>query len=169
MPAEITRGTGAVRSCLTFSHHELTETIADVRLAGVRAKLREDLPEIELDALAGRLAWKSVPSGFEFSTWKLGLTGGGVVLQPADFRVRVAADKHGVQQGELNANALDLAPLVMLTDRIPVEDAVRTELVALSPRGRVHDVVVKWKGAWPTPATYSARGRFEGLAFNRWG
>jgi len=166
VPAEITRGTGALRSWLTFDRHALNELVADVRLSAVRARLRKDLPEIELDTLGGRLAWKSTPDGFEVSGAKLGLSGGGAVLPAADFRVRARTDRQGVQHGELNANALDLAPLVMLADRLPLDDALRTELVALSPRGSVHDVAVRWTGAWPTPTSYSARGRFDALAFN---
>lgn len=167
--AEITNGSGALRSWLTFDQHALSELVADVRLASVRARLRQDFPRIELEKLAGRLAWKRVPSGYEFSGVKLGLTGGGAVLQPADFRVRVTTDRTGVQQGELNANAFALEPLVMLADRLPLGDELRSELVALSPRGSVHDLTVRWNGEWPQPATYSARGRFEALAINRRG
>jgi uncharacterized protein (TIGR02099 family) len=168
IPAEITRGAGALRSWLTVGRQGVSEAVADVRLSAVRARLREDLPALELDALAGRLAWKDVPSGFEFSTKKLGLTGGGAVLEPADFRLRVVKEKESAPQGELHANALDLAPLVMLADRFPLEDTLRADLVELSPRGRVHDLTVKWKGVWPQPETYSARGRFEALAINTW-
>lgn len=168
VPVDISRGSGALRSWLTFSQHTLRELIADVRLASVSARLRKDLPRIELETLAGRLAWKSVPSGYEVSAVKLGLAGGGAVLQPADFRVRVTTDRHGVQQGDLNANAFALAPLVMLADRLPFGDELRTELVALSPRGSVHDLTVAWKGSWPQPSSYSARGRFEAFAINRW-
>lgn len=168
IPAEITRGAGAVRSWLTFNRQGLAEVVADVRLASVRARLREHLPALELDALAGRLSWKSVPSGFEFATKKLGLSGGGAILEPADFRVRVVDEKENATHGELTANALDLAPLVMLADRFPLDEALRSDLVALSPRGRVHDLAIKWKGVWPQPETYSVRGRFEALAFNTW-
>ncbi len=168
VPAEITRGAGAVRSWLTFGGQGLAEVVADVRLSSFRARLREDLPALELDALAGRLAWKNMPSGFEFSTKKLGLSAGGAVLEPADFRVHIRNEKENVSHGELNANALDLAPLVTLADRFPLDEALRSDLVALSPRGRVHDLSIRWKGAWPQPETYSARGRFESLAFNTW-
>ena len=166
VPAKVTRGTGALRSWLTFSHRELAEIVADVRLASVRGRLRENLPDLELDALAGRLAWKKLPSGYEFSASKLGLTGGGAALEPADLQLRISTDKAGEMKGELHANALDLAPLVMLADRLPFDEALRTELIALSPRGRVHDLGVKWTGVWPQPAAYSVRGRFEALAFN---
>ena len=167
-PVEMTRGAGSVRSWLTFSEDTLSEIIADVKLSAVSARLREDLPPLDLEAVGGRLAWRKVPSGFEFSAVKLGLAGSGAVLEPADLSVRVSADRQGVQNGEVSANALDLAPLVMLIDRLPIDDALRTEVVALSPRGNVHEVAVKWKGAWPSPETYTAHGRFEGLAFNGW-
>lgn len=169
IPIELARGAGAMRTWLTYSHHALAEIIADVRLAGVRTRLRKDLPELELDQLGGRLAWKNLKSGFEFSAAKLALTAGGAALEPANLLVRITADRKGTNEGEVHASALNLAPLAMLADRLPVEDELRTRLLALSPRGTVHDLVLKWKGAWPEPEQYSARGRFEALAFERWG
>ena len=167
IPVELTRGAGAVRTWLEFSEDALTDIVADVRLSSVSARLRKDLPPLELDALGGRLSWRKLPSGFDFALVKLGLAGAGAALEPADLRVRLTADKNGVQSGEVNANALDLVPLVMLIDRLPIDDELRSEVVALSPRGHLHEVAVTWKGAWPTPAAYTARGRFEALAFNR--
>ncbi|MDB5904512.1 MAG: hypothetical protein JWM26_3390, partial [Betaproteobacteria bacterium] len=168
IPVELARGSGAVRSWLTFTDHQLAEIIADVRLSDVRTRLREDLPELELDALKGRLAWRRVPSGFEFSTAKLALTGGGATLPPADFLLRVTSDRSGIQNGELQANALELAPLVMLADRLPVNEDVRSQLIGYSPRGSVHDLVLKWQGELPAPQRYSVRGRFEALAVEHW-
>ncbi|HYC45080.1 MAG TPA: YhdP family protein [Burkholderiales bacterium] len=168
LPVEVTRGAGALRTWLTFGRDALSEVVADVKLASVKARLREDLPQLELDALAGRLAWKEIPDGFEFVAGKLGFSGGGAVLPPADIRLHVATDKDGVQRGEAHADALDLAPLTMIADRLPFDDALRAELVAAAPRGKLHDVALRWTGAWPEPQTFSARGRFESLAVNRW-
>ena len=167
IPVELIRGAGALRTWLTFAQNELTEITADVRLSGVLTRLRNDLPALELDALAGRLGWKRVPSGFELSTVKLAVAGGGAVLPPADFLLRVTSDKQGVQHGELQANALNLEPLVMLADRLPIAEDVRAQLMSYSPQGSVHDLALKWQGALPAPERYSARGRFEGLSFRR--
>lgn len=169
IPVELTRGAGALRTWLTFNRNELTDVIADLRLAGVKSRLRDDLPQLDLDELAGRLAWKSRAERFEFSATQLRLASGEAVLPNADITLRVARDRKGVSTGELQASALKLAPLVVLADRLPLEKTLRAELVALSPRGAVTDVHLKWKGEWPSPETYSARGRFEGLAFNRRG
>ena len=134
----------------------------------MKTRLRKDLPELELQALEGRLGWKALPKGFEFSTVRLGLTAGGATLPPADFMLRIAADGQGNDQGELRANALTLLPLVMLADRLPLQEELRKDLVTLSPRGRVHDVVMRWTGTWPHALQYSVRGRFEAFAVNRW-
>jgi uncharacterized protein (TIGR02099 family) len=167
-PIEFPRGAGALRAWLTLEERELKELIADVRLAGVRARLGAELPELDLAQLAGRIGWRSQGGGFEVSTSKLGLTtSGGLTLQPADFLLRVSGRGGKGERGELQANALDLAPLVRLADHLPLDPALRKRLVALSPQGSLYDVVARWSGALPEPQQYSVRGRFQGLALNR--
>ncbi len=166
IPVEVTRGTGAARAWLTFNQHALTEAVADLSLSEVRARLREDLPRLELARLAGRVTWKSLPTGFEFTLAKLALSGADAKLAPTDLLLRRSADRDGKEQGELHANALDLAPLVALADKLPLEDELRARLYAYSPRGTVHDLVVKWTGNWDAPEQYSVRGRFAALAFS---
>lgn len=170
-PVEFPRGTGALRAWFTFGDHELKELTADVVLAGVRTRLAKELPELELPSLSGRVGWKALGGGFEVSTRQLGLTtSDGLVLRPTDFLLRTQSERSGQQQrGELRSNALDLAPLVALADRLPLEDEVRRKLVELAPKGDIRDVAVRWTGAWPEPTHYSARGRFEGLSLTRAG
>ena len=167
LPLELKQGAGAVRSWLTFSNNELSAISADVRLSGVLTRLRANLPQLELNAVAGWLSWKRLPSGYELSTQRLALTGGGTALPPADLLLRVTSDKQGVPQGQLQANVLNLASLVMLADRLPLADEVRAQLLRFSPEGSVYDLTLKWQGALPAPARYSARGRFELLSFKQ--
>jgi uncharacterized protein YhdP len=167
VPIDVSRGSGNVRSSLTFSKNELTEVVADLQLSNVNTRLRKDLPRLELDHVAGRVTWKHLQGGFELSAAKLALSGAGARLEPADFRLKVATDEKGTRTGELNANALELGALVMLADRLPLDQELRAGLVGFSPRGKVHDLIAKWKGEWPNIASYSVRGRFEALAVNR--
>ncbi len=170
-PVEFPRGAGAVRAWLTFSQHQLTDIIADVRLANVRTRLAKDLPELDLTELAGRIGWKMSDADFEVTTHKLSLaTTGGLTLQPADFLLRlVGASERKPARGELQANALELAPLVALADHLPLAPEVRKQLATLSPKGSLYDVVVRWSGEWREPQQYSAKGRFHNLALNRMG
>ena len=170
-PVEFPRGSGALRTWLTFDKDALTQAIADVRLADVRTRLREDLPELELDALSGRFGWKMTKAGYEVTSSKLSLAAArlGIALRPADVALRVNTDDDGNPvAGDLQANALDLAPLVMLADRLPLDAALRHNLAALEPRGTLQDIALKWKGHWPDPQSYSARMHFADLALKRW-
>lgn len=159
-PIELARGAGAVRAWLAFGEGRLTEALADVRLASVRARLARDLPELDLAELNGRIGWKSTRSGFELRTVRLGLaTAGGLALHPADFLLRLETEG-----GELRADALELAPLVALADHLPLERELRERLAAFAPRGTVFEVAARWKGDWREPGRYSAKGRFRDLA-----
>jgi uncharacterized protein (TIGR02099 family) len=170
-PVEFPRGAGAVRAWLAFSHHRLVDVIADVKLANVRTRLAADLPELDLADLEGRIGWKQSDTGFEVTTSRLGLTtSGGLALHPADFLLRVTSGSARRQgRGEMQANALELAPLTMLADHLPLAPEVRQQLAAHSLKGSLNDVVVRWTGDWHEPQQYSVRGRFQDLSLKRSG
>ncbi len=170
-PVDFPRGKGAVRAWLTFSEHHLTSATVDVRLVNVQTRLAAELPELDLAELSGRVGWKSSQAGFEFTAAKLGLTtAGGFSLQPADFRLRVdTGTKRAPAGGELRVDALELEPLVMLADRLPLAQEVRDQLARFSPKGGLRDVAIRWRGDWQKPSGYSVRGRFERLALSHTG
>lgn len=160
------KGAGALRMWTTFGENQLTDIIADVRLANVRLQLAQDLPELDLMTLAGRVGWKTSAAGIEFSTTGLGFTtAGGLTLPPTDFFLRLnTGTVKGSARGELRANALDLEPLAMLADRLPLNAQLRKRLLELSPAGSLFDMAVRWNGEWSAPAQYVVRGRFQDLA-----
>lgn len=168
-PIEVSQGSGALRVWLTVARQRLTDLVADVQLANVRSRLAPDLPELDLNELSGRIAWKATARSFEISTVKLGLTTQrGLTLPPADFLLRLESRADGKPlRGELRANALDLEPLAVLADRLPLEADLRKRLVAAAPRGSLFDVVVRWGGEWHAPTEFTVRGRFQGLALAR--
>ena len=170
-PIEFPRGAGALRTWLTFSHDRLVEAVADVRLAGVLARLAADLPELDLTELSGRIGWKQSDKEFEVSSSRLGLTTTrGLALEPADFLLRMTLDAaRAPVGGELHANALDLGTLSVLADHLPIGQEARKRLAEYSPKGGVYDMVARWTGEWREPKQYSIRGRFTGLSLNRSG
>jgi uncharacterized protein (TIGR02099 family) len=166
-PVYFPHGAGALRIWASLKNGEPAGITADVRLFQVKTRLGKNLPELDLDALQGRVGWKQLDDGFEVSTSRLGLTTRSVVLQPMDFALRY---RHGTDRkpprGELQANALDLAPLVALADHLPLEPGLRKQLGNYAPRGSAYGVAVKWSGSWPQPAQYSVKGRFVNLGLN---
>jgi len=169
-PIDIYQGAGALRVWLTVGRQmRLTDLIADVRLANVRTRLAPELPELDLNELSGRIAWKATATSFEISTVKLGLvTQKGRALPPADFLLRLESGRDRKSpRGELRANALELEPLAALADRLPLAAEVRKQLLEAEPRGSLFDVVARWNGEWHAPTQMNVRGRFQGLALAR--
>jgi uncharacterized protein (TIGR02099 family) len=169
-PIEMRRGTGAVRMWLTVGlEQRVTDLVADVKLANVNTRLAPELDELDLTELSGRIAWKASARVLEVSTAKLGLTTQrGLTLPPADFFLRMESGKDGnPARGELRANAVDLEPLAVLADRLPLGDEARKRLLAAEPRGSLFDVIAQWGGDWRSPTHFTVRGRFQGLALAR--
>ena len=62
LPIRMPQGAGALRMWATFGENQRTDVTADVQLANVRMQLAQDLPELDLATLAGRVAWKTSPA-----------------------------------------------------------------------------------------------------------
>src|SRR5467141_4555056 len=89
-PFDISSGKGGVRVWLKRRGNTSTELTTDVALSKVAGRVAKDTPLLELDYLQGRLgASQREGKGFEVFGRKLTLrTGTGIVVPPADFRVR---------------------------------------------------------------------------------
>ena len=168
-PIDLPRGTGGVRTWLTFAQDRLTDAIVDLRLANVRTRLEKNLPELDVTELSGRLGWKMSGSGFEVTTTALKLTtAGGLTICRRSISCCASMPVSGArpERGELSVNALDFAPLVALADHLPLPAEARKQLAEHAPKGHLQDVQLRWSGDWRNPAQYSAKGRFAGLAMN---
>lgn len=170
-PIELPQGAGALRAWLSFSRNRLVDVIADVRLADVKTRLGAGLPELDLSELKGRIGWKQAETGFEITTSGLALaTPGGLAMPPTDFLLRhVAGQGKRPARGEMQANALELAALAALADRLPLGDGMRKRLADYAPRGALYDLTARWTGDWAEPQSHSVRGRFENVALNHSG
>lgn len=171
LPFDVDRGSGALRAWAVIRDQRLQELTADVQLSDLRTRLGKALPELDLSSLNGRVGWKQAPLSREFSVAQLSLTTAGqLTLQPMDFSYKATTDAKGaLLGGEIKAHAVDLAPLLSLAEHLPLQEPTRKLFAELAPQGRLHEVSARWEGALPALGKYSARGRFENLAVNRYG
>lgn len=173
-PVALPRGNGALRLWLGFASKELVSATADVRLADVRLQLRPDLPELDLLQLEGRLAGRRLDGGFEAELKHLTLaTRDGIALQPTDLKLTwLGAAANRPPQGTASANGLDLDALARLSAHLPLDEAMRGRLARHSPRGRVFDLKLNWKGSPEGGGAlekWSVKSRFEGLGLSALG
>ncbi len=167
-PIDIHAGKGGVRLWLNLDGKSRSEATADVALSQVTVRVAKDLPVLELAYLRGRLgASQRAAKGFEVSGRKLTLrTQTGIEIPPADFRVRwhMAEGARSDAGGEIEADAVELAPLARLAEYFPFSQAVRARLAQSDPRGSVHNLKATWTGEPDDPKHFEARGSFRRLA-----
>src|SRR6266849_9940633 len=142
-PFDIRSGKGGVRLWLDLRGKTSSRLTADLALSQVAGRVAKGTPPLELDYLQGRLgASQRDGKGFEVFGRKLTLrTGTGIVVPPADFRVRwTLAEGATPPGGEIEADGIELAPLARLAEYLPFPQATRARLAATEPRGSVHDL-----------------------------
>jgi uncharacterized protein (TIGR02099 family) len=164
-PLEIQRGQGGLRLWLGFADRRLQEVVADVALGGVGARLEPELPLLEMRSLQGRLSAKRSRGGYEIGGKGVALElESGAKLPPAQFSVKWRpADAAGAEAGEVRIDALELQPLALLGEYLPLPQPLRKFLADAAPQGSVADMHFDWRGPLQAPQRYSARGHFERL------
>lgn len=167
-PIDIQAGKGGVRLWLNLDGKSYSEALADVALSQVAVRVAKDRPVLELAYLRGRLgASQRATKGFEVSGRKLTLrTETGIEIPPADFRVRLrmADGAKSSAGGEIEADAIELAPLAKLAEYFPFSQPLRARLAQSDPRGSVHNLKATWTGEPDDPQHFDARGNFRRLA-----
>ena len=171
LPAELSRGRGAVRGWLGMEGGKVTQLTADLVLRDVTTQLDENTPPMDVHYLRGRAAWKTVADGWEISTKHLAMRlHNGLELKPTDFYFRtLLANKTHPAGGELRANLLQLESLVSLANFLPLDKVLRTQLDAYAPRGQVSDLNIQWHATPDKLLDYKVKGQFDNLAMQQVG
>ena len=167
-PLDVRAGKGGVRLWINLDGKSYSEATADVALSQVSLRIARNTPVLELEYLQGRLgASQRAAKGFEVSGRKVTLrTDAGIVVPPADFRVRWQLAEEGKPSagGEIEADAIELAPLAKLAEYFPFSQALRQRLAESDPRGTVNGLKGSWTGDPDDPQRFDLRGSFRRLA-----
>lgn len=170
-PVDISAGEGALRVWATLGGGKPVRATADVVLSKVVARLAEDLPVLELSSVSGRLRGRDSGGTYELSGRNLRLVPlSGPELPPTSFQLSASrGEGDRIARGALNADALELAPLVHLAAYLPFPSELRKLLTELAPHGALQDLKFEWQGPLPAAEKFVARSRFSSLGANAWG
>ena len=163
---ELNRGNGALRAWADVSQGKLTGGVADVALRDVDARLGARLKPLEFASIAGRLAGGQRPDGFDVSTQSLRFrTQDGLQWPGGNLALMHASAAPGKpQQSTFKADRLDLAALVQIAGRLPLDDGARSLIASFAPQGLVEAIDARWQGPLESPVTFAAKGRVAGLS-----
>ncbi len=162
----IRSGSGAVRVWFQFGSDESREMVADLVLDDVEARLGDDLPDLMLDRLEGRVGWNVDGKKSEFFTRQLALAGrDGLRLDPTDIKLTLSGPAETMNDGRLEFDRLELAPLRQVAAALPLPAHVRDELARVAPRGTVEQGKLEWTGEANAPESFNVAGKLIDVGF----
>lgn len=162
---DVAQGEGALRAWVDLNRADWTSATVDVALQNVNVRLSPRLEPLALDTVSGRLGAQRLDGGYEIYTQALAFhTADGLHWPGGNVRVGLfQADADNAERGELQADRLDLAAMVEIARRLPLDEAARHALAAYAPKGLVEQVQATWQGPLSKPQRYSAKGRIAQL------
>lgn len=170
---KLNQGVGALRIWAGIDGADMNKVTADMRLQNVKARLAPTLPELNLIRLAGRVGWHKIDdkgsNGSQLFARRLTAAFYGKPPLPLlDFSLQqLHHDAGKPDSNTLSVQNLRLDKLEELTKYLPMSEPLRTKIRAVSPRGKLHSMLIKWTGEWPTPSSFHATGRFTRLGMKR--
>lgn len=163
-PVDLPQGHGALRVWGDWNKGRGHAT-ADVALEDVRIRLGENLPELGLASLRGRLEGHRRGEGWEVAGSRVELLSlDGVRIPPTDFRWQWQRDpKKARWSGTATASLLDLEALNRLAGHLPLDEPSRQWLATRRPQGRVADLNASWEAGAEGLDRYAVQADFEDL------
>ena len=159
-PAEA--GKGALRVWFDFAEGRATDVVADVELTDVSVRLARNLPQLDLDHMGGRITWKAEAGRRELAA--KGLTfkpRRGEQLAPVTFTLAFDEAADGaITGGRASFDRLEVAPLSVLAEHLPLPEPWRRDLATFALRGSVSDGKLSWQGPPDAPTKFSGSGAF---------
>lgn len=170
---KLNRGIGALRMWTRIDRGDMKKLTADMRLHNVKTQLAEDLPELNLIRLQGRIGWQTINDGTKESIelFARGLSAsvrGEGELQPVNFSLQMISPRAGQSGGgRFSVDDLNLEIFGNLAEHLPISRPLREQLGKVLPRGEIHDMRAEWDGEWRAPAYFSAKGGFTNLSMKK--
>lgn len=180
-PFEVMAGKGSVRTWLYFDRTQVTNFIADVSLADLVMRMRDDLEVMDLERVQGRItlqeaSGKQARRGDE----AFGEYGYSVALSDLTLQARngfslpsttvsqtyYAPEGWRPERREVSATVLDLGAMAKLAAYLPLSSSDRQFLADFAPRGHLRDFYALSEGTYPEISAYRIRGNFRDLGMN---
>lgn len=169
-PIHLPQGHGALRLWGDLQDGT-SKLVSDFALEDVRIRLGQNLPELELASMRGRLEgtyatqhWSVLGRRVEL------LTRDGIRVVPTDFQADWREDPEtAVISGAASATFLDLGILSKLAAYVPLDTRSRSLLQKHQPLGQITELRASWGLKGETLQTYALRAGFAGLGLEAGG
>jgi uncharacterized protein (TIGR02099 family) len=140
------KGKGALRIWVDLSNGKVQQTTADLFLENAKAQLGAGLQALSFKNIAGRVSFKPLPNGFDFSTAGLRFdTTDGLHWPGGNVKVSWAEAENGQgAKGIFHGDKLDLYAVRNIALQLPLPDKARQALLEHKVNGLVQSLHVEW-------------------------
>ncbi|MCL2830523.1 MAG: TIGR02099 family protein [Betaproteobacteria bacterium] len=191
-PVRLPQGVGGVRAWISLEGGTLSEAVADVRLRDVHLQLAQNLPQMDLKSLEGRLAFAANETGHHVSAQGLSMqTLEDLRLDPTDFSVSwtpldpppdpgTKPARHAVPEpapenpaplspprwrGTAEISRVDLSTLGALAAYLPLDEKTRGMLRDFAPTGQIYELRAAFSGNPEAVEHYALSAGFARLGW----
>jgi uncharacterized protein YhdP len=168
LPTELKSARGDIAVRLKGEGQGIAEAEVELNAKDVALQLKPDSPDLNLQAVSGKVSYRDLRPGFEVTGDGLALTphGGRQALPASDFRFsQQPAENRRPAQGRFSAQRLDLAGLQSLLAGVNFEGALSERINAAGASGELSGVDYSWTGEPIAPSAFSAKATFANLAW----
>lgn len=146
-------GDGDLRFWFNLEQGRVMGLTGDARLRRVALNMRQDLPDLRFDQLAGRVGWARAKDTHTLFVDRLQFKTPDILpSEPASLRLVLTPDARGdFRKVELEAGNLRLEALTALSSALPLPRRGHALITALTPRGLVESA----RGYWAGPNDYA--------------
>ncbi len=157
LPSALKQGRGALRGWLEVEEGKISRVTTDLALAEVQTQLAENLPQLDIHVLSGRLGWRDVPLGLEVSLEKFSFKlFNGFVLKPTDVFVSLSNLSHlsnlgnlqgkESSSGDIRANLIELDGLAKMMEYLPLDSQFKKQVCRIFAAGSSRRPAVEMAG-----------------------
>ena len=163
---DLLEGQGALRAWADVRQGALAGVTADLALGAVSVRFGPDLEPLALAGLSGRFGWRGQPGAGQLETHGLRFVAAdGHAWSGGDLALAWRDGQSGQPAGgELRGNALDLAAISWIADRLPLPAPARAQLLAHPAQGLVERLAARWNGPPDAPRDWSVQAHVSALS-----
>ena len=139
----------------------------DIGMRDLDVQLGEALEPIRLKQLGGQVEWSETDLNWTLRTRNLTFeTADGVKWPGGNAELSWQAGTATTPAvWQLLVDRVDIEQVNALASRLPVDEAVRQQLIALMPKGLVNKASLSWSGELAQPTQFKTEGDATGLAW----
>lgn len=166
-PLTVKAGQGALRAWFTLDRSSLEDLTADLDLTDASLRWGKTREALTLQRLTGRVetAISSTRQVVRLKDLQLQSKQLETPLSIPNAQLVVRQSSNGEDsETDLSAAVIDLASAMWLAEHLPLPSDWRRQLMALSPKGRLNNLVLKWRETPALTTGFELDTSFVGLA-----